>query len=197
MTPVPKPPGPKMGSVLRGIVQVARGQKAGLDQFGDSPAAVLSALTPLVAFLIVGGLVALVGGAADALSDVAAVTIGLLGPLVFSYEVARRWGRGVQWPRFAAAFCWCQWAAPMVLALVLILMALLMSGGMSGDTAAAIGVVILFGYGLWLLWFLARHALDLSAFRAAALVVIVNVMTMGLIILPQVAYYLLNGAASP
>ena len=184
-TPLDKTP-PRMAAVLLGIARVARGRKDGLLQFGDTAQAVLAALAPLVAFLLVGALIGLLGGSRDAVEDVAAVTVGLLGPLVLSFEFARRWGRAGQWYRFATAFCWCQWAAPMVLLAVLVLMSVLMAGGMGESTAAGVGVAGLFGYGLWLHWFLARNALDLSALRA--------VLTTGLIILPQLADYAVNGA---
>ncbi len=192
---ISKPPGtPPFGKVLLGIMLVARGRAEGLRQFGDTPQSVLAALAPLVAFLLVGVVLAAIGGNREAVTDVAGVSVGLLGPLVLSFEVARYWNRAAQWRRFATAFCWCQWAAPMVLALVLVMMAILMAVGLSGDAAAGTGVAFLFGYGLWLNWFLARHALELSRARAAVMVVIVNVLTMVLIIGPQVADYLLNGA---
>ena len=113
---------------------------------------------------------------------------------MLSWEVARRWGRADRWPCFAAAFCWCQWATPVVFGAMLVLMSLLMAAGLGGDTALGIGVVALFGYGLWLHWFLAKHALDLTAWRAVLLVVVVNVGTTVLISVPQLADYLLNGA---
>jgi hypothetical protein len=191
---ISKPPGtPPFSKVLLGIFLVARGRSEGLLQFGDTPQAVLAALTPLAAFLLVGVLLAAVGGNREAVTDVAGVSVGLLGPLVLSFEVARYWNRAAQWRRFATAFCWCQWAAPMVLAVVLVVMAILMAIGFSGDAAAGTGVAFLFGYGLWLNWFLARHALDLTRWRAAAMVVIVNVLTIILIVGPQVADYLVNG----
>ena len=191
---ISKPPGtPPFGKVLLGIMLVARGRAEGLRQFGDTPQSVLAALTPLVAFLLVGVVLAALGGNREAVTDVAGVSVGLLGPLVLSFEVARYWGRAAQWRRFATAFCWCQWAAPIVLAAVLVVMAILMALGLSGDAAAGTGVACLFGYGLWLNWFLARHALELTRWRAAAIVVIVNVVTMILIIGPQAADYLLNG----
>ncbi len=183
-----------MASVLIGIARVARGRKDGLLQFGDTAQAVLAALAPLVAFLLVGAVIGLVGGSRDAVEDVAAITVGLLGPLVLSFEFARRWGRAARWYRFATAFCWCQWAAPMVLMAVLVLMAMLMAGGISETAAATVGVGCLFGYGLWLHWFLARNALDLSALRAAILVVGVNVLTTVLIVVPQLADYVVNGS---
>ena len=189
-----KPPvPPPFGKVLLGILLVARGRAEGLRQFGDTPQAVLAALTPLVAFLLVGVVLAVIGGNREAVTDVAGVSVGLLGPLVLSFEVARRWDRARQWRRFATAFCWCQWAAPLVLAVVLVVMAILMAAGFSGDAAAGTGVAFLFGYGLWLNWFLARHALELSRLRAAVIVVIVNVLTVLLILGPQVADYLVNG----
>ena len=189
----PKPPRPPVANVLLGIMLVARGRAEGLRQFGSSPQSVLGALAPLMAFLLVGVLLGVLGRNREAVTDAAGVSVGLLGPLVLSFEVARRWDRGAQWLRFATAFCWCQWAAPMILAVVLVLMAILMGLGVSGDAAAGAGVALLFAYGLWLNWFLARHALSLSAWRAAAMVAIVNVATVMLILGPQVVDYMLNG----
>ena len=53
---------------------------------------------------------------------------------------------------------------------------------------------MLFCYGLWLHWFLARHALALTAARAAVLVLVINLGTTLLVTLPQVANYLVNGS---
>ncbi len=41
------------------------------------------------------------------------------------------------------------------------------------------------GYALWLHWFLARHGLALSRFRAALLVVVVNLGTALLVLAPR------------
>lgn len=183
----------RMGPVLLGIARVARGRKDGLAQFGGTPQSLLSALAPLIAFLLVGAVIGLLGGSRDAVVDVASVTVGLLGPLVISFEIARRWGRSIHWFRFATAFCWCQWAAPVVLMIVLVLMAVLMASGLNENATAVVGVVLLFGYGLWLHWFLARNALDISPLRGVLLVAGSNVLTMALILLPQIADYMVNG----
>ena len=188
-----KQPKQPFASVLLGVMLVARGRAEGLRQFGDTSQSVLAALAPLLAFLLVAVLLALLGRNWQAVTDVAGVSVGLLGPLVLSFEVARRWDRAAQWRRFATAFCWCQWAAPIVLAVVLVLMAILMAAGVSDNAAAGTGVAVLFGYGLWLNWFLARHALVLTKWRAVAIVAIVNVATILLILIPQVADHLLNG----
>ena len=193
-TPPDKRPMPPFATVMLGVVQVARGRSEGLRAFGNSPHAVLAALTPLVAFILVGAALALVGGKRDGLTALMAVSVGLLSPLVLSFEVARRWGRDALWPRFAAAFCWCQWATPVVFGGMLVLMSLLMAAGLDGDTALGLGVAALFCYGLWLHWFLARHALQLTVWRAVFLVVLVNIGTTLLISVPQLIDYMLNGA---
>ncbi len=189
----PMPPKHPFTNVLLGIMLIARGRAEGLRQFGDTSQSVLAALAPLLAFLLVGLALGLLGRNRQAVTDAVGVSVGLLGPLVLSFEVARRWDRAAQWRRFATAFCWCQWAAPMVLAVVLLLMAVLMGAGLSGDAAAGAGVAALFAYGLWLNWFLARHALALTGWRAAAMVAMVNVATVLMILIPQVADYLVNG----
>ena len=181
-------------NVLRGILLVVRGRRDGMGQFGASREAVLAALAPIAAFLIVGALLGVAGGGVRGLTGVAAISIGLLAPLVLSFEAARWLGRAAEWPRFAAAFCWCQWAAPLVLIGMLMLMTLLMAGGVSGDAAELTAVLVTFAYGLWLNWFLARHALQISPWRAVAVVATVNLLTGALIMLPQVADYLVNGA---
>ena len=193
ISPTPRRTQPP-ANVLRGIFLVVRGRPEGLAQFGTSPEAVLAALAPFAAFLLVAAFLGLVGIGVDALADVAVATIGLVAPLVLSFEVARRLGRAGLWPRFAAAFCWCQWAAPLVLVAMLLLMSLLMAGGLSGNFAAFAGIAAMVGYGLWLHWFLARHALELPPWRAAGLVAAVNLVTSALIILPQAADYLVNGS---
>ncbi len=183
----------RMAGVLLGIARVARGRKDGLLQFGETPQALLASMAPLVAFLLVGGALALVSGSRDAVEYVAVLAVLWLAPLVVSFEIARYWDRANEWFRFATAFCWCQWAGPMALVAVMLLMALLMAGGLSENAAAGVGLVSLFAYGLWLNWFLARHALGVSPLRAVIMVVGTNAVTTALIALPQAADYLVNG----
>ena len=193
MKPPAGAPPSRIAAVLLGLARVMRGRKDGLLQFGDSAEAVLAALAPLLAFLVVGAILSLVGGNRDALEYVALATVVLLGSLVFSFEVARRWGRARQWFRFATAFCWCQWAGPLMLVAAMVLMMLLLAAGVEAHAATAIGIVLLSAYGLWLHWFLARHALDLSGWRAVVLVVVMMTLTFLLTLVPELAGYAVNG----
>jgi len=172
-------------NVALGILLLARGRPAGLAQFGDTSQALLASLAPLIAFpLVATVLLVLSDGDLGALSDFFKFICALVTPLVVSFEVARRWGREAAWLHYATAFCWCQWAVPLAVAVLLMALAPVMWLGLPGDTA---GVGLLLGvvaYVLWLQWFLARHALELSALRAAGLVGIVTVVTAALVALP-------------
>jgi hypothetical protein len=173
-------------NVALGILLLARGRADGLAHFDSTPQAVLSALAPLAALMIVSLVLAFISRAPLALqSYLLAGAVGLLSQLVLSYEVARRWGRGAAWYRFAAAFCWCQWAAPVAMLCLILVMSVLLAAGVNENSAAVVGLVGLLGYGTWLHWFLAWRALDLSKWRALALVLIVNAATLVLINLPE------------
>jgi hypothetical protein len=58
------------------------------------------------------------------------------------------------------------------------------TAGLSGEGGIRIMLVCLAGYALWLNWFLARHGLALSAWRAAGLVAAVNLGTVAIILGP-------------
>ncbi len=184
----------RFGDAMLGVFDLARGRAAGLRHFGGTPEAVLAALTPMAAFALVGLVVAVMGHARNGAALVAATVVVLVAPLVLSFELARLWGRAAQWPRFAVAYCWCQWAGPIALVAMLFAVSLLMAAGLDGETALGLATVALSGYALWLHWFLARHALALSRWRAALMVLLVSLGSTVLIELPQLAVYLANGS---
>ncbi len=173
-------------NVLRGIVRIARGRADGLDQFAETQQGFLASLAPLIAFPLVGTVLMLLnGGGAPAITDLLATVAVLLAPPVLSYELARLWGRQACWLRFATAFNWCQWLLPMLASVLLMGLGLLLRTGLSEQTATGALVLGLGGYALWLHWFLARHGLALSPFRAAILVVVVNLGTALLVLAPR------------
>ena len=193
-----KPPaGPsRVATILLGVARVARGRKEGLLQFGATPEAVLAALAPLVALLLVAAVVSLARGRRDAAETTAVLSILLLAPLVITFEIARHLGRAERWFRFATAFCWCQWAAPAIAVVVTVVMGLLTAGGMGENGVIGAGYGLFFGYALWLNWFIARHALDLTPFRAVLAVLGCNIAITLLLVLPQLADYAVNGPPS-
>lgn len=173
-------------SILVGILRVARGRVDGIGCFGSTPQAFLSSLAPLVAFPLVGALLAVFAeGPRRALTSLAMTLCALLIPAVVSYELARVWKRADAWLRFATAFNWCEWILPVLACLLMVPLSVAINAGMSETTASLVLVGCLGVYGLWLHWFLARKALGLSNLRAVLLVFLVNLGTAAVVIGPR------------
>lgn len=179
-------PRPSPGSIVLGVMRLARGRADGFRQFGATREAFLASLAPLVAFPLVGGVLMLIGGGGlAALSDLLATICALVAPPVLSFEIARLWGREAAWLRFATAFNWCQWAIPVLGSVLLLLLGMLITVGLPRQLARILVVFGLVAYGLWLHWFLARHGLGLSRLRAALLVMGVNMATVIIVLGPS------------
>lgn len=177
---------PTPGSILLGILRLARGRADGMGEFGATRDAFLTSLAPLIAFPLVGGVLMLLGGGGlAALTELLATLCGLLAPPVLTFEVARLWGKQVEWLRFATAFNWCQWVIPFIGGLLLLMFGILVELGLPQSVARSTVLLGLIGYGLWLHWFLARHGLGLSWWRALVLVIGVNAATVLIVAGPQ------------
>jgi hypothetical protein len=173
-------------SIVVGMLRIARGRADGIFCFGSSPQAFLSSLAPLVAFALVGAVLALsTEGPRRALTGLAMTLCALLTPAVVSYELAHIWKRADAWTRFATAFNWCEWLLLALFCLVLVPLSAAISLGMSEATASLLLVTCLGAYGLWLHWFLARKALTLSWFRAVLLVLLLNLGTAVVVMGPR------------
>jgi hypothetical protein len=180
----PRPARASRLGILRGIARLACGRPDGLAQFGDTRQAFLASLFPLIAFPVLGEVLVAMGGGMPSLTDLLATLCALLAPPVLSFSIARHWGREALWLRFATAFNWCQWAIPAVAFLLLLALSLLMALGVPNEAAGHLWILGLAGYGVWLHWFLARRALDLTVLRAVLLVVVVNAATVALVVGP-------------
>ena len=177
---------PRSGSVVLGVLRVARGRADGFAQFGATRKSFLASLAPLIAFPLVGcALMLMGGGGVSALSDLFATVCALVAPPVLSFEIARLWRRDAAWLRFATAFNWCQWAIPVLGSALLLTLGMLVAAGLPRTVARGIALLGLVGYGLWLHWFIARHGLGVSRFRAALLVLGVNLATVLIVIGPR------------
>ena len=169
-------------NVLVGILRIARGRADGVACFGASPQAFLSSLAPLLAFPLVGTVLAVFSeGPRRALTGLGMTLCALLMPAVLSYELARFWKRSDAWMRFATAFNWCEWILPILACLVMVPFSVAIGAGLDETTASLVLVVCLGCYGLWMQWFLASKALALSAGRAAVFVLLVNLGTFAVV----------------
>ncbi|MBS0560065.1 MAG: hypothetical protein JSR21_08430 [Proteobacteria bacterium] len=188
--------GARPRGVLRGVFRLATGRADGIEAFGNTRAAFLGSLAPLIVVPVLAEALLALGGAADegpAPLDLLATLCALLAPPVVSHWFAVRWGREAWWLRFATAFNWCQWAVPAAACVLLLLASGLIASGVSSDLAGRAWIFALAAYGLWLHWFIARHGLLLSRVRAAILVAGVNAITVATVLAPALAARMLTG----
>ena len=97
----------------------------------------------------------------SAVAELAGYVVSWAGFALVSHGAARRIGRADHWPRFIAAWNWCNVAQYLVLVLLLL--------SPSGPVGAFLGLAA-FGYAMWLEWFVARVGLRLSGAGAAGIV---------------------------
>ena len=173
-------------AILLGVVLTARGRPEGLAHFPNTPQSFLASLAPLVAFPLVGGLLLVFGGDVHAgiVSFLETLSVLLAQPVI-SEALATAWGRGHLWLRYATAFNWCQWVIPALASVLVVAIGLLLTLGMPPSWGTPILLALLLGYGLWLQWFLAQNGLALSRGRAAVLVLVVNIGTAALLLVPR------------
>jgi hypothetical protein len=179
-------PGRKMPSILRGVGLIARGRTEGLNCFRDSPQAFLHSLLPGLGVMAAAFVQAVAAGSGvSAVVDIPATLCILLAPAVISYELARRWGREAFWNRYIVAFNWCQLLLPCIAFVMVLGVIVAQSGGRAAAPLLKPLFVCLAFYALWLNWFLARHGLALTPWRAAAMVGAVNIATLLIMLGPN------------
>jgi hypothetical protein len=165
------PPQSRAPGMMLGLLQLARGRREGLSQFEASSQGFLGSLAPWIAFLLVDGFVTAVRGRAqEGALQIAVLLCLLLAPAVISQGLSLAWKRDQRWLRYITASTWCEWLMPMVTAIGWVLANLLVSAGLPSKPALMVLLVGVSSYWLWLHFFLARAALDLSRFRACLMV---------------------------
>jgi hypothetical protein len=168
-------------AVAIGVARLARFNAGGLAAFDATPAGLLNAFAPWLAFTLVAfAFMLLAGSPAEALGDLLGTLVALLTPAVLSEALARLWGREAAWLRYAVAFVWCQWIMPPALLATVVLSAVLAAAGVPDGTAERIG-----GFAL----------LALSRWRTIATVAIVNIGTGALVFGPMLVRMALEAAA--
>lgn len=182
------------GRVLKGVLQLALLRREGLEQFGGSPRSFMNSLAPLIAFPLVGGVLGVLSGAGlDAVAALLGTLVALLAPPVLSEIMARLWGREREWLRYATAFNWSRWAMLLALGAAMALMSVLAAMGMGSHEAVTLGLLAVVAYGIVLEWFIARVGLRLVWWRAAVLVLVVEVGAAVLFLTPHLLAELQGG----
>jgi hypothetical protein len=176
-----------------GVARLARFRADGLASFDATRQGLLNALAPWLGFAVVGAVLGLAGGSAQAaLGGLLSCLVGLMAPLVLSESLARMWGAAAGWLRYSVAFMWCQWIMLPAVLVAMLGAGALVALGLPGAAAELLAGLALLCYALALNLFVARRALLLSLPRALMLVVAVNLGTALLALGPTVLAGLLN-----
>jgi hypothetical protein len=171
--------------VMIGIVRLARFDASGIDCFAGTVDGFLTSLSPWAALSVVAAALTTVNvGFLSAIEGFLIATILLLAPAVLSHFFAELWKIEAKWLRYATAFNWSQVAMPIAASLWLALVKAAMTSGLPEALAGVVAAGGILGYALALNWFLIRHGLGLSAGRSALLVVLTNLGTVALVLLP-------------
>jgi len=101
--------------------------------------------------------------------------IGWAGFAVLSHSIARAMGRSEAWPRFIAAYNWCN-VVQYLLLVTAALPPLLHLPDIIGETA----FVVAAGWAIWLEWYVGRLALEISGLQATALVLLDLALAFGI-----------------
>jgi hypothetical protein len=104
-----------------------------------------------------------------------------LGFAVLSHGAARLLGRETLWPRYIATWNWCS-----VAQVLLLVAAAVTTLADAPDWVSQTAELVVFGWSLWLEWFVARVALRVSAITAA-----------GLVGLDVLIWFVVSAAAAP
>ncbi len=163
------------GSILRGIVLLARGKPAGIAEFVNTNDALAASLAPLIAFPLVGStLIAFSGQPGMAVIAFLSRLCGVLVLPVITHAFARIARREELWLRTATALNWSFWILIPLLLVAAFIGAMLVTAGLSQLRAEQAVIVLLALYMLWLHWFIVRTGLRFSVPQAIALVVASN-----------------------
>ena len=178
---------PDPGNIVRGLLRLARFDRNGIEEFGNTIPAFSASLAPLVAFPIVGaGLIASQGDYVTAaivfLSRLSAV---LMQPVATELG-AKLTGSRPRWLRTSTALNWSVWLLlPLVLIAALlgnVLMAAHVAERLS--TMIAVGASIL--YLLTIQWFVLRVGLRIKGWQALLILIGTNLAMLLVDALPYI-----------
>ena len=185
----------RMGTALHGAFLLARGCPDGLLLIAAPPETEMAVAARsfwaiavcLPAFLCLHLLDWTAGGVPPAAGHVLALDllgylIGWIGFALLSHRLARAMGRGPLWPRFIAAWNWCNVVQYLML-IVAGLPALLSVPDLVAETVWLVAM----GWALWLEWYATRLALAVPVRSAVALVALDFALGMFLLALTGMA----------
>ena len=161
---------PPMRRTGLGLLLIAIFRKEGLEDFGNTPDAYLASLAPLIAYALVSCVLSAADGHIENAAQVFLMMVcSWLAPAVISHPIARVWGRGDAWPRYANIVNWSQMLMFLVLSAALAIAKLAVTAGLPQNPVLLFCGIAVVVYAICFHWFVARGTLALSRWRTVAL----------------------------
>ena len=163
----------EVGASVRGAARLAFGDVAGMEAFDDSPerfwrsfwaAAYAAPLAAVLIFAVQSGAPPKSWGRYFVVNGLVYAMAWCLWPLIMA-RVAGWLGRGQHYIRYIQVYNWAQFVG-LAIKLMVLVMAQAMFQGQGGALLLFITTILILVY----YWFIARTALDISGWIAAALV---------------------------
>ena len=175
--------------IMRGLWRLAKGERAGIADFGGDLDHFYASLAPLIGIPLAGALVMAMHGAwREALVGFLARLVGVLLLPLLVYEFSRLFKREKFWLRTATALNWSFWVLFPALIVAAFIGALLSQFGVAMDQAEMITLGLVGVYLLWYRLFALRAGLGLSYWRAGVILFVSS----GLLAVVTVLPYLLG-----
>jgi hypothetical protein len=182
--------------ILRGLWLLARGRRAGVKEFANSPDGFAASLAPLIAFPLVGAALAVMQGAwQDGVIDLLSRLCAVLAVPVITHEFARRTGREAWWLRTITALDWSFWIVVPLVVIAAFAGAALVAAGMALHQAAALVMGACAGYVLWLHFIVVRAGLGVKNSQAVLLVALIGLAILACSVAPVALDYAWYGKA--
>lgn len=174
-----------ISNVLHGMLRLALGKPDGLKSIDNTPAAFSASIAPLIAFPLVG---AILLGVQDhwilATSLFLSRLCGVLVQPIIVEFASGRIGRREHWLATTTALNWSIWVIFPLIPAGALLSAALVGVGLDQEIALIITISLVGAYMLWLQWFILRTGLSSGPWRAAGLLLAMNVIIAMLYLLP-------------
>jgi hypothetical protein len=162
--------------IIRGLWRLAKGERAGITEFGSNLDHFYASLAPLIGIPLAGAMVTALHGSwkEAAVGFLARLVAVLLLPLAV-YEFARLFGRQKDWLRTATVLNWSFWMLFPALVVAAFFGAILAQCGLTMALAELLTLGLMGAYLLWYRLFALAAGLGVSFWQAGVIVLVSSV----------------------
>jgi hypothetical protein len=171
--------------IMRGLWRLAKGERAGIAEFGSNLDHFYASLAPLIGIPLAGAIVTAIHGSWQeaVVGFLARLVAVLLLPLAV-YEFARLFGREKQWLRTATALNWSFWVLFPTLVVAALFGGILAQCGLPMAVAELLTLGLMALYLFWYRLFALVAGLGVNFWQAGVIVLVSSVAMAVVTVLP-------------